>query len=103
MRATVSDKGPMLLANLLELKETQTGILLATFTFGDDEGLLLLDMKDLCSILAWVADNSKSLQSTYCNLRANSVAAIQRKLLMLVHQGAEQFFGEPQIALPDLM
>jgi len=103
IRATVSDMGPMLLANLLELNETQSGILYAAFKIADDEGLLLLDMKDLRAMLTWVADNSKSLQNTYGNLSANSVAAIQRKLLMLEQQGAEQFFGEPQIALPDIM
>ena len=103
MRATVSDMGPMLLANLLELNETQTGILFAAFKIADDEGLLLLDMKDLRAMLTWVADNGKSLQGTYGNLSATSVAAIQRKLLMLEQQGADQFFGEPQIALTDLM
>ena len=103
IRATVSDMGPMLLANLLELNETQTGIVFAAFKIADDQGLLLLDMKDLRAMLAWVADNGKSLQNAYGNLSASSVAAIQRKLLMLEQQGAEQFFGEPQIALPDLM
>jgi len=103
IRATVSDMGPMLLANLLELNETQSGVLFATFKIADDEGLLLLDMKDLRAMLAWVADNGKALQNTYGNLSAASVAAIQRKLLMLEQQGAEQFFGEPQIALADLM
>ncbi len=103
IRATVSDMGPMLLANLLELNETQTGVLFAAFKIADDEGLLLLDMKDLRAMLAWVADNGKTLQGTYGSLSASSVAAIQRKLLMLEQQGAEQFFGEPQIALSDLM
>jgi DNA helicase HerA-like ATPase len=103
IRATVSDMGPMLLATLLELNETQAGILFATFKIADDEGLLLLDMKDLRSMLTWVADNGKTLQSTYGNLSSTSVAAIQRKLLVLEQQGAEQFFGEPQIALADLM
>ena len=87
----------------MQLNETQTGILFATFKIADDQGLLLLDMKDLRAMLAWVAENGKSLQSTYGNLSAASVAAIQRKLLMLEQQGAERFFGEPQIALPDLM
>ncbi len=103
IRATVSDMGPMLLANLLELNETQTGILYAAFKIADDEGLLLLDMKDLRAMLTWVADNSKSLQNTYGNLSSTSIASIQRKLLMLEQQGGEQFFGEPQIALTDLM
>ena len=103
IRATVSDMGPMLLANLLELNETQAGVLFAAFKIADDEGLLLLDMKDLRAMLTWVADNGKHLQSRYGNLSAASVAAIQRKLLMLEQQGAEHFFGEPQIALADLM
>ena len=102
VRATVSDMGPMLLANLLDLNETQTGVLFAVFKIADDEGLLLLDMKDLRAMLTWVADNSKSLQGTYGSLSSNSIAAIQRKLLMLEQQGAGQFFGEPQIALSDL-
>jgi len=103
IRATISDMGPRLLANLLELNETQSEVLFAAFQIADDEGLLLLDMKDLRALLSWIADNSKSLQGSYGNLSPNSVAAIQRKLLILDQQGAEQFFGEPQIALPDLM
>ena len=103
IRATVSDMGPMLLANLLELNETQAGVLFAAFKIADDEGLLLLDMKDLRAMLTWIADNSKSLQSTYGGLSTASVAAIQRKLLVLEQQGAEHFFGEPQIDLADLM
>lgn len=103
IRATISDMGPMLLSNLLELNETQTGVLFAAFKIADDQGLLLLDMKDLKAMLSWIADNSKELQSDYGNLSSTSVASIQRKLLVLEQQGADQFFGEPQIALTDLM
>lgn len=103
IRATISDMGPMLLANLLELNETQTGVLFAAFKIADDQGLLLLDLKDLKAMLSWIADNSKELQSDYGNLSGTSVASIQRKLLVLEQQGAEQFFGEPQIQLSDLM
>ncbi|MBI1424989.1 MAG: DUF853 family protein [Gammaproteobacteria bacterium] len=103
IRATISDMGPMLLANLLELNDTQSGVLYATFKIADDQGLLLLDMKDLKSMLGWIADNSKSLQKDYGNLTSTSIAAIQRKLLVLEQQGADQFFGEPQVALADLM
>jgi len=103
IRATVSDMGPMLLANLLELNDTQSGVLYAAFKIADDQGLLLLDMKDLKAMLGWIADNNKSLQKDYGNLSANSIAAIQRKLLVLEQQGAEQFFGEPQVTLADLM
>lgn len=103
IRATVSDMGPMLLANLLELNDTQSGVLFAAFKIADDEGLLLLDMKDLKSMLSWIADNNKALQKDYGGLSPASISAIQRKLLVLEQQGAEQFFGEPQIALSDLM
>jgi len=103
IRATVSDMGPLLLANLLELNDTQSGVLYAAFKIADDEGLLLLDMKDLKSMLSWIADNNKELQKDYGNMSTSSIAAIQRKLLVLEQQGAEQFFGEPQIALSDLM
>ena len=103
IRATISDMGPMLLANLLELNDTQSGVLYAAFKIADDQGLLLLDMKDLKAMLGWIADNSKELQKDYGNLSSTSIAAIQRKLMVLEQQGADQFFGEPQIALTDLM
>ena len=103
IRATVSSLGPLLLSQLLELNDTQTGVLYAAFKIADANGLLLLDMKDLRAMLTWVADNSKALQSQYGNLTPTSIAAIQRQLLVLEEQGAEQFLGEPQIALADLM
>ena len=103
IRATVSNMGPLLLATLLELNDTQTGVLYATFKIADENGLLLLDLKDLRAMLAWVAENAKALQGRYGNLSGASIAAIQRQLLVLEEQGAEQFFGEPEIALADLM
>jgi DNA helicase HerA-like ATPase len=103
IRASVSSLGPLLLANLLELNDTQTGVLYAAFKIADVNGLLLLDMKDLRAMLSWIADNSKALQGEYGNLSGTSIAAIQRQLLVLEEQGAQQFLGEPQIALADLM
>ena len=103
IRATVSNLGPLLLAQLLELNDTQVGVLYAAFKIADDNGLLLLDMKDLRALLTWIADNAKSLQSQYGNLAPTSIAAIQRQLLVLEEQGAGEFLGEPQIALADLM
>ncbi|MDB6063691.1 MAG: ATP-binding protein [Verrucomicrobiaceae bacterium] len=103
IRASVSSLGPLLLANLLELNDTQTGVLYAAFKIADANGLLLLDMKDLRAMLSWIADNNKTLQGEYGNLSSTSIAAIQRQLLVLEEQGAQQFLGEPQIALADLM
>ncbi len=103
VRTTISDMGPLLLSSLLDLNGTQTAILYACFKIADDEGLLLLDMKDLRSMLIWMAENRKSLQKEYGNISSASVAAIQRGLLVLEQQGAEQFFGEPVLELGDLM
>jgi hypothetical protein len=103
IRATVSDMGPLLLAALLKLNQTQTGILYAIFKIADDQGLLLLDMKDLRSMLSWVSENASSLRHDYGSMNASSVAAIQRRLLVLEQQGANQFFGEPEVELKDLM
>jgi len=103
LRVTVSDMGPMLLSNLLELNDTQSGILYACFDLADEEGLLLLDLKDLKSMLNWMAENARDLQADYGNISASSVAAIQRKLLVLEQQGAEHFFGEPALNLADIM
>jgi DNA helicase HerA-like ATPase len=91
------------LANLLELNDTQTGILYAAFAVADDEGLLLLDLKDLRSMLAWLGNNAKALRSTYGNISPASVGAIQRRLLVLEEQGADCFFGEPALTIDDLM
>ncbi len=95
MRATVSDMGPQLLGRLLELNETQTGILNIVFKIADDRGLLLLDMKDLRAMLDYVAKNAATFTTAYGNVTAASVGAIQRSLLTLENQGAEKFFGEP--------
>ncbi len=103
VRATLSDFGPQLLANLLQLNDTQTGVLYAAFRIADDNGLLLLDLKDLRALLSWMSDNARTLQADYGNLSAASIAAIQRQLLVLEEQGAEEFLGEPALQLTDLM
>ncbi len=103
LRVTISDMGPLLLSSLLELNETQTGIMYACFDLADDEGLLLMDLKDLQAMLGWMSENARDLQSEYGNISANSVAAIKRKLLVLEEQGADQFFGEPALTLADIM
>lgn len=103
VRTTISEVGPLILSNLLELNDTQTGILYACFAIADDEGMLLLDLKDLRSLLSWMADNAKALRAEYGNISGASVGAIQRRLLVLEEQGAEHFFGEPALELRDLM
>ncbi len=103
MRTTISDMGPLLLSALLGLNETQTGVLYAAFRLADDQGLLLLDMKDLRSLLVWVRDQRAVLGREYGNLSTASIDAIQRRLLMLEEQGGARFFGEPAVALSDLM
>jgi DNA helicase HerA-like ATPase len=103
IRATISDMGPLLLARLLELNEIQEGVLNVAFKVADDNGLLLLDLKDLRSLLNFVADNAKDLMQAYGNVSKTSVAAIARGLLVLERQGGEKFFGEPALALKDLM
>jgi len=103
MRTTISDMGPLLLASLLGLNDTQTGVLYAAFRLADDQGLLLLDMKDLRSLLVWVRDQRETLGREYGNLSTASIDAIQRRLLMLEEQGGERFFGEPAVSLTDLM
>ncbi len=103
IRATISDMGPLLLSNLLELNDTQTGVLYSTFAVADDNGMLLLDLKDLRSMLSWVDENKKELSADYGNISSASVGAIQRQLLVLEEQGAEYFFGEPALRLEDLM
>lgn len=103
VRTTVSEMGPLLLSNLLGLNDTQTGILYAGFDMADDQGLLLLDMKDLRALLAWMGKNAGSLRAEYGNITSASLGAIQRRLLVLEEQGAERFFGEPALQLSDLM
>lgn len=103
VRTTVSEMGPTLLENLLELNETQEGVLQIAFSLADDEGLLLLDLKDLRSMLNWVADNSKTLEREYGRVSKQSVTAILRRLLVLEEAGGEVFFGEPAIQIEHLM
>lgn len=103
VRATISDMGPMLLSRMLNLNATQEGVLSLVFRVADDEGLLLLDMKDLRSMLQNVADRAAELRTRYGNVSSASVGAIQRALLTLESQGADQFFGEPMLDIADLM
>ena len=103
MRTTVSEMGPQLLSRLLELNETQTGILNIVFRIADDRGLLLIDMKDLRSMLNYVAENAKQYTASYGNITAQSVGAIQRALLTLESQGADRFFAEPSFDIYDLL
>lgn len=103
VRSTISDMGPLLLSRLLSLNETQEGVLNLTFKLADDQGLLLLDLKDLRSMLQFVADNSKALTTEYGNVSAATIGTIQRSLLVLEQQGGEAFFGEPALELTDLM
>ncbi|RMF03303.1 MAG: DUF853 family protein, partial [Alphaproteobacteria bacterium] len=103
VRTTISEMGPLVLSNLLQLNDTQTGILYTAFAVADDEGLLLLDLADLRAMLRWLADNAKALRAEYGNISAASVGAIQRRLLVLEEQGAERFFGEPALEIGDLM
>jgi hypothetical protein len=102
-RATVSEMGPLLFSRLLNLNETQAGVLSLVFKVADDQGLLLLDLKDLRAMLQHVADNAKQLKSEYGNVSAASVGAIQRGLLALEEQGGEKLFGEPALDLEDLI
>jgi DNA helicase HerA-like ATPase len=103
IRATVSDMGPLLLAQLLDLNDTQTGVLNLAFKVADDQGLLLLDLNDLRSMLTYISDNAKSLIAEYGNVSATSVGAIQRNLLVLEQQDGEKLFGEPALDLYDFM
>ncbi|MEW6253147.1 MAG: helicase HerA-like domain-containing protein, partial [Planctomycetota bacterium] len=103
VRATVSDMGPLLLARILDLNETQAGVLNLVFKIADDNGLLLLDLKDLRSMLAFVGENAKSFTTEYGNVSAASIGAIQRGLLTLESQGGDKIFGEPMLNIDDLM
>jgi DNA helicase HerA-like ATPase len=102
-RATISDMGPLLLGRLLDLNETQQGVLAITFKVADEAGLPLLDLKDLRAMLKWVADNAKQIGTEYGHVSAASVGAIQRGLLEIEQQGGDQFFGEPMLDVHDLM
>jgi hypothetical protein len=103
VRATVSDMGPLLLARLLNLNDTQAGVLQLVFKIADDQGLLLLDLKDLRAMVQHVGDNAKSFTTEYGNVAAASIGAIQRGLLTLEEQGGDVFFGEPMLNINDLM
>jgi len=103
VRATVSDMGPLLLARMLALNETQQGVLNLVFKIADDNGLLLLDMKDLRAMLQYVGENAKNFTTEYGNVSAASVGAIQRGLLQIEEQGGDQFFGEPMLDISDFM
>ncbi len=103
VRATISEMGPLLIARLLQLNDIQTGVLAITFKVADENGLLLLDLKDLRAMLKYVADNSKEIGAKYGNVSTASIGAIQRGLLRLDEQGGEKFFGEPALDLMDLI
>jgi DNA helicase HerA-like ATPase len=103
VRATISDLGPLLLARILDLNETQEGVLALVFKVADDSGLLLLDLKDLRAMLQYVGDNAQQFQTNYGNVSAASIGAIQRGLLALEQQGAEKFIGEPMLNIDDLL
>ena len=103
VRATVSDLGPLLLARLLNLNEVQSGVLNIIFRIADEQGLLLLDFKDLRAITHYIGDNAKSFQTQYGNISSASIGAIQRGLLTLEQQGAGHFFGEPMLDIKDWM
>ena len=103
VRATVSDMGPLLLGRMLDLNDTQSGVLNLVFKVADDNGLLLLDLKDLRAMLAFVGDNAKEFTTEYGNVSSASIGAIQRGLLALESQGGEQIFGEPMLNIADLI
>jgi len=103
VRATVSDMGPLLLGRILDLNDTQEGVLTLAFKIADDAGLLLLDLKDLRALLQHVGDNAQQFQTNYGNVSAASIGAIQRGLLGLEQQGADRFMGEPMLDVDDLL
>ncbi|MHB1053520.1 MAG: helicase HerA-like domain-containing protein [Thiobacillus sp.] len=103
VRATVSDMGPLLLGRMLNLNETQGGVLNLVFKVADDNGMLLLDLKDLRAMLAYVGENAKQFTTDYGNVSPASIGAIQRGLLSLESQGGEQIFGEPMLNIADLI
>ncbi|HET8871020.1 MAG TPA: helicase HerA-like domain-containing protein [Aquabacterium sp.] len=103
VRATVSDMGPLLLARMLDLNDTQSGVLQLVFKIADDNGLLLLDLKDLRAMLQHVGDNASQFTTEYGNISAASIGAIQRGLLQIEAQGGDKFFGEPMLDIHDFM
>ncbi|TMS57604.1 DUF853 domain-containing protein [Imbroritus primus] len=103
VRATISDMGPLMLSRMLELNDTQTGVLNLVFKIADDRGLLLLDAKDLRAMLQYVGENASQFTTEYGNISSASIGAIQRGLLALESQGGDQFFGEPMLNIQDFM
>ena len=103
VRATISDMGPLLLGRMLNLNETQLGVLNLVFKIADDNGMLLLDLKDLRAMLQYVGDNAKDFTTEYGNISSASVGAIQRGLLQIEQQGGDKFFGEPMLNIQDFM
>jgi DNA helicase HerA-like ATPase len=103
VRATISDMGPLLLARMLDLNDTQAGVLNLVFKIADDHGLLLLDLKDLRALLQHVGDNARQFTTEYGNISAASIGAIQRGLLAIESQGGDRFFGEPMLDIHDFM
>jgi DNA double-strand break repair helicase HerA and related ATPase len=103
IRATISEMGPLLLSRLLQLNDTQEGVVNIAFRVADEQGLALLDLKDLRAILSFVADHAAELQKEYGNVSAATVGTVQRQLLVLENQGAKSFFGEPALDLADFM
>ena len=103
IRATISEMGPLLLSRLLQLNDTQEGVLNIAFRVADEQGLALLDLKDLRAILGFVADHASELQKEYGNVSSATVGAVQRQLLVLENQGAKSFFGEPALDLADFL
>ena len=103
IRATISDMGPVMLSRLLNLNDTQEGVLQLVFKIADERNLKLIDLKDLQALLKYVADHAKEFQTTYGNISATSVGAIQRSLLAIEDQGGKQFFGEPMFDIKDFM
>jgi DNA helicase HerA-like ATPase len=103
VRTTVTEMGPLLLSRLLELNETQSSILTIAFKIADDMGMLILDLKDLRSMLMHIGDNASELRSEYGNISPQSIGAIQRKIIVLEEQGGNKFFGEPDLDIMDFM
>ena len=103
VRATISEMGPLLLSRVFNLNDTQTGVLTLVFKIADDQGLLLLDLKDLRALLSWVGENASQFTTDYGNISSASIGAIQRGLLTLEQQGGDKFFGEPALMLDDLI
>jgi uncharacterized protein len=103
VRATVSDMGPLLISRMLDLNDTQAGVLQLVFKIADDQGMLLLDMKDLRAMLQQVGENAKTFTTEYGNISSASVGAIQRGLMQIEQQGGDRFFGEPMLNIDDFM